>query len=62
MKVKVDINEETITKEGETIEEIIEKCGYTIESVIVLKKGNVVLEEDIADGDTIEIVPVASGG
>ncbi len=62
MKVKVNmVHEETLT-EGETIEEIIEKCGYTIESVIVLKKGNVVLEEDIADGDTIEIVPVASGG
>lgn len=62
MRVNLLLNRKEMAKEGETIEEIIEECGYTIESVIVLKEGKVILEEDVSDGDFIEVVPVASGG
>lgn len=62
MRVSLLLNKKEMVKEGNTIEEIIEECGYTIESVIVLKEGKVILEEDVSDGDFIEVVPVASGG
>ena len=62
MRVNILVNKEKIFEEGENIEEILEKCGYTIESVILLRDGNIVIEEDILNEDTIEVVPVASGG
>jgi sulfur carrier protein ThiS len=62
MRLNIQLRNKIITREGETVEEIIKKCGYPIEGVIVLREGNVILEEDISDEDTIEIVPVASGG
>ena len=62
MRVNICMHGETSRKEGETIEDIIETCGFTIESVILLKGNEVILEEDVADNDTIEVVPVASGG
>jgi sulfur carrier protein ThiS len=36
--------------------------GTNIESIIILKEGKMTLEEEISDGDTIELVNVASGG
>lgn len=62
MKVNVRVHKKSVTKEGDTVEEILEQCGYTIESVIVLKEGRVILEEEVSDNDTIELLPVASGG
>lgn len=62
MRVNVFLNKTTVTKEGETVQEILEKCGYTIESVILLKEGRVILEEEVSDNDTIELLVVASGG
>ena len=62
MRVNIHVNKEKIVKEGENIEEILEKCGYTIESVILLRNGNIVIEEDVVNEDTIEVVSVASGG
>ena len=62
MRLNIQLRNKVITREGETVEEIIKKCGYPIEGVIVLREGTVILEEDISDEDTIEIVPVASGG
>lgn len=62
MKLNLVVRRTTLVQEGETIEEILKKCGYTIESVILLKDGRAVLEEDIADDDTVEVMPVASGG
>ena len=62
MKLNLIVRRINLVQEGETIEEILKKCGYTIESVILLKKGKAVLEEDIVDDDTVEVMPVASGG
>lgn len=62
MRITILFNRETWTGEGKTLEEILEKCGYTIESVILLKEGKIILEEEILDKDTVELIPVASGG
>ena len=62
MNVTVLVNRAPVTTKGDTIEDILEQCGYTIEGVIVLREGSVILEEEVSDGDTIELVPVASGG
>ncbi len=62
MRVTVVVNRESQIITGETIEEILEQCGYTIESAIVLKNGEVIIEEDVTENDTIELIPVASGG
>ncbi|MBU7018897.1 MAG: MoaD/ThiS family protein [Theionarchaea archaeon] len=62
MRLNIHVNKEKIVEEGENIEEILEKCGYTIESVIILRNGSIVIEEDVVNEDTIEVVPVASGG
>jgi sulfur carrier protein ThiS len=50
------------TLEGKTFQDILSQCQYTLEEVIVLKDGRVIIEEEVSDGDTIELVPVASGG
>lgn len=62
MNVTVVVNRKSQVLTGETVEEILEQCGYTIESVIVLKNGEVTLEEEVTENDTIELIPVASGG
>lgn len=62
MRVTLILDRKNLAREGETIEKILKTCGYPIESVILLKEGKVILEEDISDDDTIEVVPVASGG
>ncbi|MGD2248355.1 MAG: hypothetical protein PVF58_08090 [Candidatus Methanofastidiosia archaeon] len=62
MKVTVTVENTTCTVKGETIEEILERSGYPIASVLVLKEGSVILAEDVSDNDCIELLPVASGG
>ena len=62
MRVTVTIKKESQVMTGGTIEEILEMCGYTIESVLVLKNGEVILDTEVKDNDTIELIPVASGG
>ncbi|KYK35495.1 MAG: MoaD/ThiS family protein [Theionarchaea archaeon] len=62
MRVTLILSQEQENVQGETIEEILEKSGYTIESIILLKKGKVILEEEVSDQDTVEVMPVASGG
>ncbi len=62
MRVTLIVSQEQKNVQGETIEEILEKGGYTIESVILLRKGKVILEEEVSDQDTVEVMPVASGG
>lgn len=62
MRITILLNREARTEEGETLEEILKKCGHTIESVILLKEGKIILEEEILDKDTVELIPVASGG
>ena len=42
MRVTVTIKKESQVMTGGTIEEILEMCGYTIESVLVLKNGEVI--------------------
>jgi len=48
--------------EGTDLNEILGKLGTNIESVIVLKDKKVILEQDVSDGDEIELVNVISGG
>jgi sulfur carrier protein ThiS len=62
MRVTMILNKNPRSAEGETIYEILEKCGYTIESVILLRENQVILEEEVSDDDIIELLPVASGG
>lgn len=62
MRVNVLYDGKTTEEEGKPLEEVLEKYGYTIEGVIFLKEGKVILREDISDEDTIEVMPVASGG
>ncbi|MBU6998081.1 MAG: MoaD/ThiS family protein [Theionarchaea archaeon] len=62
MKVRVTVNGTTAWMEGQSIEYILEQCGYPVESVILLKDGSVVPEDDVSDNDAIELLPVASGG
>ena len=62
MRVNIVVHKSETVEEGETIEHIVEKCGYPIESVILLKQGEIIIEEDVQDLDTIELIPVASGG
>lgn len=50
------------TLEGKTFLDILSQCQYTIEEVILLKDGQIIIEEEISDGDSIELLPVASGG
>lgn len=50
------------TLEGKTLLDILSQCQYTIEEVILLKDGRVIIEEEVCDGDSIELLPVASGG
>jgi sulfur carrier protein ThiS len=62
MKVQVTVEGRTNWIEGQSIEDILEKCGYPIESVILLKEGSVIPEDDVSDRDAVELLPVASGG
>jgi sulfur carrier protein ThiS len=62
MKVQVTVEGRTNWMEGQSIEDILEQCGYPIESVILLKEGSVIPEEDVSDSDAVELLPVASGG
>ncbi|MBU7038354.1 MAG: MoaD/ThiS family protein [Theionarchaea archaeon] len=62
MKVQITVDGKTNWIEGQSIEHILEQCGYPIESVILLKEGSVVVEDDISDHDAVELLPVASGG
>lgn len=50
------------TVEGETLHDILSQCQYTIEEIIILREGQVICEDDVSTGDTIELLPVASGG
>lgn len=62
MNLTVIVNKAPHIFEGENLEEILGKCGYSVESVILLREGKIIVEEDIMNGDTVEAVPVASGG
>lgn len=62
MRVKVHFSGKTCEEEGQSLSEILEAMGTNIESVIILKDGKVTLEEEVSDGDTLELVNVASGG
>ena len=46
-----------------TAENLIRRLGFSPEEVVVVRNGEVITEDDeIYDGDHIEIIPVASGG
>jgi len=62
MKLTILFAGKNITEEGRDLTDILGKIGTNMESIIVLKGGKVVLEEEVSDGDTIELVNVASGG
>lgn len=62
MRVTVTIKGVSQVITGDTLEEVFETCGYAIESVIVLKNGEAILDTEVKEDDTIELIPVASGG
>ena len=62
MKVKVKILGVERDLEEENFSKILEKIGYNIEGVIVKKNGKIVIEDEVENGDFIELIPVASGG
>jgi len=44
-------------------EELIRKLGFSPDEVVVVRNGEVITEDDeIHDGDFVELIPVASGG
>ncbi len=51
-------------KENKIIaEKLIRKLGFSPDEVVVVRNGEVITEDDeIYDGDFVEIIPVASGG
>jgi sulfur carrier protein ThiS len=62
MRVRVHFSGRTCDEEGQNLSQILKAMGTNIESIIILKEGKMTLEEEISDGDTIELVNVASGG
>jgi sulfur carrier protein len=70
MPIKVTVRE--IGKKGErkvqltspiTIAELLEQLGYNRETVVIKLNGKIVVEEErISEGDSIEILPIVTGG
>ena len=66
MKVRVRFEgreREMEVREGTTVEELLERLGYDRESVLVRKgKKLIVEEEELSEGDELEIIRVVTGG
>lgn len=46
-----------------TIVDLLEQLGYSRETVVVKRNGKIVAEEErTSDGDSIEIIPIVTGG
>ncbi|MFQ6088098.1 MAG: MoaD/ThiS family protein [Candidatus Methanofastidiosia archaeon] len=64
MRIKLRLLREGALREveGEDISEILEKVGFNTSSVILRRNGEVIIEEEVLDGDLVEVIPVVSGG
>lgn len=46
-----------------TISDLLERLGYSRETVVVRRNGKIVVEEEhLSNGDLVEIIPVVTGG
>ncbi|HMK54949.1 MAG TPA: MoaD/ThiS family protein [Methanobacteriaceae archaeon] len=55
--------EQTIKIDGGTIKELLQTMEIPLETVVVKKNQQIVIEEEILeDGDTIEVIRVIYGG
>ncbi|ANF22985.1 MoaD/ThiS family protein [Thermococcus piezophilus] len=66
IKVKVigrGIEKETEWRKGMKIADVLREVGFNTESAIAKLNGRVALEdENVKDGDYVEVIPVVSGG
>ena len=62
MKLVLKLRGELKEVEGRDIFEILSKVGFNIDSVILKRGSQIVVEQEVCDGDTLELIPVASGG
>ena len=54
---------EVKVKKRRKIKKILEQLGIDLKNYVILKNGEVVLEEEyVSNNDEIELIPVASGG
>ena len=61
--MKIIVNDEEKQLEVKRVREIFEKLGLNPEEYVVVKNGEVVLlDEPIEEKDTVELIPVVSGG
>ena len=57
-RTEIELNEDRIIAG-----ELLKKLGISIEEAVIVRNGEIITEDDeIKDGDTVEIFPVASGG
>ena len=46
-----------------TVSDLLERLGYSRETVVVRRSGKIVVEEErLSNGDLVEIIPVVTGG
>lgn len=66
MKFTLVIGDESQSRkfsEEQTIKNVLEEMDFPLETVVVKKNGQIVIEEEkIDDGDTIEVIKVIYGG
>ena len=66
MKFTLIIGDEKESREfseEKTIKTVLEDLDFPLETVVVKKNGQIVIEEEIiADGDVIEVIKVIYGG
>ncbi len=66
IRVKVlgrGIEKEMEWKKGMKVADVLHKMGFNTESAIAKLNGRVALEdENVKDGDYVEVIPVVSGG
>ena len=54
---------EVKVKKRRKIKKILKQLGIDLKNYVILKNGEVVLEEEyVSNNDEIELIPVASGG
>lgn len=61
--VKTDKKSSIEVKEGSSINDLLRKLRINRETIIVMRNGEIcVEEEELKDGDTVEILRAISGG
>ncbi len=64
MAVKLILRDkEYLVKPGMTLEHSLEKAGLSLQSILAIRNGEMLTEEEILhDGEVIKLVAVISGG